>query len=269
MMVGVAPVAIEVVHALQRVPTDACGALIRNRADGGMAGALLVERGRVCWAMSHRYRRYLTDILAEEQSSVSLAQLNELFALCRRDQLPLGETLVSRGLVSLPVLHRALLRHTCEAFDCLIREDASPWAWVQHAGYGYHPMLTFSPVEVITGVRAVANPELAARALARLHDVVKAEQRGFAVERARGAKVPLAQLGCDGMDLELLTDLAAQADETMAIATAVDIDLALAELSGFACASWVEDNVVYVLLCDGDLAFNRLLAQVATMAIKP
>ncbi|HEY0191639.1 MAG TPA: hypothetical protein VGC42_11005, partial [Kofleriaceae bacterium] len=61
------PLAGEVLTALARVPADACGALVRKRADGTMAGALLAERGRVCWAMSQRYRLHLTDILAEEQ----------------------------------------------------------------------------------------------------------------------------------------------------------------------------------------------------------
>jgi len=259
------PSSAEVFHVLERVPADASGALVRERPDGTMAGALLVEHGRVCWAMSQRYPRRLTDILAAEQSSLSTEQLDEVFALCRREHRPLGETLIERGMVSLPVLHRALLRHTCEALDCLVRDDASPWSWVAHSGYGYHPMLTFSPAEVLAGVRAIANPALAARALDRLHDVVRADQRGFAFERAPGAKLPLAQLGCEDTDLATLAELAAQADEVMAVAEFAEIDAAITELGGTACASWTEDNVLFVVLCEGDLAFNRLLAQVAAM----
>ena len=187
--------------------------------------------------------------------------------MCRRDRVPLGETLVARGLVSLPVLHRSLLRHTCEALDCLVREEASPWAWVEHSGYGYHPMLTFSPAEVVTGVRAIASPTLAGRAVARLGEVVRAGQRGFAVERTRGAKLPLAQTGCEGVELAVLADLAVQADEVTAVAATVEIDVALAQIGELACASWVERDVLFVLLCDGELAFNRLLAQVAAMTI--
>jgi hypothetical protein len=265
-MIG-APAAIEVLHALERVPSDACGALVRNHADGTMAGALLVERGRVCWAMSKHYPLRLTDILIAEQDSLTHAQLDEVFAMCHRDHMPLGETLVARGLVSLPVLHRSLLRHTCEALDCLVREEALPWAWVEHSGYGYHPMLTFSPAEVLTGVRAIANPMLAGRALVRLGEVVRAGQRGFAVERTRGAKVPLAQIGCEGVELAALADLAVQADEVMAVAATVEIAVALAQIGELACASWVERDVLFVLLCDGELAFNRLLAQVAAMTI--
>jgi hypothetical protein len=181
--------------------------------------------------------------------------------------MPLGETLVSRGLVALPVLHRALLRHTCEALEYLVRADASPWAWIAHAGYGYHPMLTFSPAEVLTGVRAIANPALAAGALARLREVVRPDQRGFAIERARGGKIPLAQVGCEGIDLIALGDLAVQADEVMAVAETIDVQVSISQLGELACASWVERGILFVVLCDGELAFNRLVAQVAAMTI--
>jgi hypothetical protein len=263
------PIAGEVLHALDRVPSNACGALVRKRSDGAIAGALLVERGRVCWAMSQRYPLHLTDVLVEEQDSLTHDQLNELFAMCRRDKMPLGETLVARGLVSLPVLHRALLRHTCEALDCLIRDEASPWSWVEHAGYGYHPMLTFSPAEVVTGVRALANPTLAERARARLVELVRPGQRGFAIERTRGVRIPLAQVGCEAIELQTLADLAIQADEVMAVAATVGIEIALAELGELACASWIEHGVLFVLLCEGELAFNRLLAQVAAISSSP
>ena len=261
--------AAEVFDALGRVPAAASGALVRAHDDGSMAGALLVEHGRVCWAMSKRYPLRLTDILVAEQDSLGRAELDALVAQCHRDHMPFGETLVSRGLISLPVLHRALLRHTCEALDYLVRDDALPWAWVAHAGYGYSPFLTFSPAEVITGVRAIANPALAASARARLVAVVRPGQLGFAMERVPGAKLPLAQVGCEGVDLTVLADLAAQADDVMTVAATASVEVALTEADGFACASWIEDNVLFVLLCDGELAFNRLLAQVAVMTIQP
>lgn len=263
------PAVIEVLHVLERVPADASGALVRERADGTMAGALLVEAGRVCWAMSQHYRLRLTDLLLAEQSTLSAEQLEEVVAMCHREQMPLGETLIARGLVSLPVLHRALLRHTCEALDCLVRDDDLPWAWLEHSGYGYNPMLTFSAPEILAGVRAIANPALAARALERLHDVVRADQCGFAIERAAGIKLPLAQVGCDGVDLAELCALARLADDIMSVASTVELHAAISELDGLGYASWIEDNVLFVLLCDGELAFNRLVAQLAAMTTHP
>jgi hypothetical protein len=219
--------------------------------------------------MSEHYPRRLTEIIADEQDTLTSDQLDELFAMCRRDRMPLGETLVNRGLISLDVLHRALLRHTCEALDCLVREEASPWAWVPHNGYGYHPMLTFSPAEVLTGVRAIANPALAARALARLREVVRPDQRGFAIERLRGIKIPLAQLRCERVDMAQLGDLATHADEVMAVAETIGVEIALAQLGELACATWAEQDVLFVVLCDGELAFNRLVAQAAAMTLHP
>ncbi|HET9621842.1 MAG TPA: hypothetical protein VFP84_10765 [Kofleriaceae bacterium] len=258
--------AVQVMHVLERVPSAASGALVRARPDGSLAGALLVERGRVCWAMSQRSRR-LTDILVAEQDSLSRAELAAVVAMCTRDRRPFGETLIERGLISLPVLHRALLRHTCEALDCLVRDDAESWAWRAHSGYGYHPMLTFSPAELLAGVRALAHPMLAAQARDRLREVVRPGQLGFAMERAAGARLPLAQIGCECVDLAALGDLAAQAADMMAVASVAGVAVALAELdAGGACASWNEGNVSFVVLCDGDLAFNRLLAQMAMVS---
>jgi hypothetical protein len=162
----------EVMHVLAQVP-PASGALIRERTDGSMAGALLIDHGRVCWAMSQRYSRRLPDLLVAEQHSLSRAALAAVIGQCAREHKPFAETLLATGLVSLSVLYRALLRHTCEALDCLVRDDASPWAWIAHANYGYHPMLTFSPAEVIAGVRAIDNPELAARAQRAIGAVVR------------------------------------------------------------------------------------------------
>ena len=54
----------------------------------------------------------------------------------------------------------------------------------------------------------------------------------------------------------------------MAVAATVDLDAAIMELDGLACASWIEDGVLFVVLCDGELAFNRLLAQVAAMTTR-
>lgn len=256
-------------HVLEAVPSHACGALVRRRPDGTVTGALLIEHGRVCWAMSQGYPRRLTDLLVEENCGLSSDELNAMFALCRRDQLPLGETLVNRGMVPLAVFHRALLRHTCEALDSLLREEPLPWTWIPHSGYGYHPQLTFSPAELLAGLGALANPALAARALTRLRELVRADQRGFAVEPVGGARIPLAQVRCDGLEVTAIADLALQASEVMAVAATAGVEFALAELGELACASWIERDLLFVLLCDGELAFNRLLAQVAAMAMQP
>lgn len=239
---------IEVLHVLRQVPCDASGALVRECSDGTMAGALLVEHGRVCWAISQRYQVRLTDILIAEQSTLSAERLDEVVALCQRERMPLGETLLSRGLVSLPVLHRALLRHTCEALDCLIRDDASPWSWVEHTGYGYHPLLTFSAAEVLAGsARSATHPSPHGR------------WPGCATWSAATSS---------GSRSSARPAPSCRWRSSAASAATVDLGAAIMELDGLACASWIEDGVLFVVLCDGELAFNRLLAQVAAMTTR-
>src|SRR4051812_14023517 len=69
-------IAAELLHVFERVRSDASGVLVREQPDGSVAGALLVEHGRVCWAMSRRYPRRLTDLLIDESSSLSSAELD-------------------------------------------------------------------------------------------------------------------------------------------------------------------------------------------------
>lgn len=258
--------ALEAYQVLRRVPPEACGALVRKRGDGSMAGAVLAERGRVCWVVSASAPQRLAEHIATESGSLTREQVSELAALCRRDGTPLGETLLTRGLVSVPVLHRALLNHSCESFGHLLRDDALPWAWIDHSSHGYNPLLTFSPVEVIAGVQALEVPDRAGRAAARLRAVALPGQGGLAIERGRG-RLPLAQQGCSALDLTALGDLARHADEIAALSAAVEVRVAVSELDGGAAASWVEDDLLFVLLCNGELAFNRLLSHVASLTI--
>jgi hypothetical protein len=240
------------------------GALMRKPSDGTMVGAMLVERGRVCWAVCNDCPNRLTDLLVAESEVLTNDQVNDLVVECRRDQVPLGETLLSRGLISQAVLYRALLRHTCESLDHLLREELAPWTWVDHASAGYAPWLTFSPIEILVGLQTLLSPRAASRAADALGLVVVPGLRGFAIERTHGMRAPIAQLGCDALELSALRDLAGHADEIMAVAGTAELKLAVVEFRELALASWTQDHIRYVLLRDGELAFNQLLAHIVT-----
>jgi hypothetical protein len=261
------PVTPEAYRAFKLIPPDGVGALVRKRADGAMLGAMLVERGRVCWAMCNDCPNRLSDLLVSESKALTNEQINALVVECRRDHVPLGETLLSRGLISQPVLHRVLLRHTCESLDHLLREEIAPWTWVDHAHAGYNPLLTFSPIEILVGLQTLISPAAASHARDVLEVVVGPGVRGFAIERTHGSRAPLAQIGCDVIDLPTLGELSGHADEIMAVATTSDLILTVVELGQLAFASWAEDNIRYVLLRDGELAFNQLLAHVVATTI--
>lgn len=261
------PVTPEAYRAFKMIPPDGIGALVRKRADGTMIGAMLVERGRICWAVCNDCPNRLTDLLVAESESLTNDQVNALVVECRRDHVPLGETLLTRGLISQPVLHRALLLHTCESLDHLLREEIVPWTWVDHAHAGYDPLLTFSPIEILVGLQTVISPSAAARAKDVLEVVVGAGLCGFAIERTHGIRAPIAQIGCDLLDLTTLGDLSVHADEIMSVGATADLKLAVVEFGELAFASWAEDNLRYVLLRDGELAFNQLLAHVVATTI--
>lgn len=261
------PVTVEAYRAFKMVPSDGIGALVRKRANGSLIGAMLVQRGRVCWAVCNDCPNRLTDLLVAESESLTSDQVNALVVECRRDHVPLGETLLSRGLISQPVLHRALLRHTCESLDHLLREEVVPWTWVDHAQSGYDPLLTFSPIEILVGLQTLVNPRAAVHAKDVLDVVVGAGLRGFAIERTHGIRAPIAQIGCDMLDLPTLSDLSVHADEIMSVGATANLKVAVVEFGEFAFASWAEDNLRYVLLRDGELAFNQMLAHVITTSI--
>ncbi|MEZ4401357.1 MAG: hypothetical protein R3B06_15135 [Kofleriaceae bacterium] len=259
------PAANQVFHALRRVAADASGALVRRGAGGQLAGALLIDRGRVCSAITKGQGQHLSDALVAESGALTPAQMTELVAECQREHLPLGETLVARGLVTLPDLRRALFTHTCQALEVAIQADASPWTWVAHRQQGYDPVASFAPIEVLAGVHALSKPALAGAAETTLARVATSDQRGFAIRR--GAKFPLAQLRCEDLSLEALTDIVVQAEEVTALSATLAIEVTVTDLGGVACATWTRDEVLYVLLSDGELAFNRLLAQMAATSI--
>lgn len=251
-------------RALERAEAGGSGALVRRRADGSIAGAILAESGRVCWAVCNDCPRRLSDILVEESPGLTLAQVSELVAECRRDHKPLGETLLTRGLVSHEVLRRSLLHHTCVSLDHLMRADADSWAWTAHSKQSYSPMLTFSSVEVLVGMSRLAEPARTAQALAVLESVRAPNESALALLRVGSGRVPIAQIGCEHLELARLVAMARQVDELLAVASIADLRVAVLELEDLAFAAWGNESIRYVLFCQGALAFNRLLSHVVS-----
>ena len=112
----------------------------------------LFDRGRLCWATCERHAGRLTEILARS-TQLSAADLEALVQECRRDNLRLGEELVSRKLVSPGTLRAALLRHiasaTVGALRCLWEDGATWQPFVENRVGGYDPTFTFTTTEVL------------------------------------------------------------------------------------------------------------------------
>ncbi|HEY0840141.1 MAG TPA: hypothetical protein VGD74_08145, partial [Vulgatibacter sp.] len=100
---------------VEAVGTEASGALIF-----GDAGMVLVERGRVCWAVAADRQERLGTILREHcHASVSQEVLDATFRRCQQEGRPLGESLLEQGLITSEALREALLRQSIEGIHSL------------------------------------------------------------------------------------------------------------------------------------------------------
>lgn len=254
-------------RVLERAESGGSGALVLRRGDGSAVGAVLVENGRVCWAVCNDCSRRLSNILVEQAPNLTTSLLAELVAECRRDQVPLGETLLARGLISQEVLRCALLLHTCLSLDHLMRAESASWSWTPHSKQSYSPMLTFSAVEVLVGMSHASDPAASELALSVLREATAPGFVALTLRRVPGGRIPIAQLGAENLELARLLALAQQADEMLAIASIADLQVAVLELEDLSFVVWGQGDVRHVLLCHGGLAFNRLLSHVAATTI--
>ncbi|MEZ4360058.1 MAG: hypothetical protein R3B48_07755 [Kofleriaceae bacterium] len=254
-------------RVLERAEEMGSGALMLKGPNNSSIGAILIERGRLCWAVCNACPRRLSDILVEESSSLTNAQVTEVVRECRQTGVPLGETLLSRGMVSQEALHRALLHHTSVALDHLIRADGEGWTWVAHTRQGYSPILTFSATEVLVEMTRLFEPEQSAQAAAVLQPISPPWLSSLALRRVAGGRTPIAQVRCEHVELASLSRISRQADEILSVASIAALRIAILEMSDLSFAAWGEDANQYVLLCKGKLAFNRLLAHISSLNI--
>jgi hypothetical protein len=207
----------------------------------------------------------MTDLLCGSAGKVSREVLEDAVRQCRQNGRPLGEFLVGSGVVSKAALRHALLRHTCEAIRDLVSEK-DRWDWVDHrdAG-GYSATLTFSPADVFAGVHALQCPDAVAAVNERLAAVVLRGQCGFAVALDDDGRMPVAHVNCDELTVDRIADIASQACELMALGSVVKGQGIVAVLDTFACAIWRDPSFLHVIIDGEDLAFSRLVAQLANV----
>lgn len=127
-------------------------------------GVVLVEHGRLCWAVAHGGRR-LTDVLVEEHA-LDRALVHDVYRRCQGDGTPLGQALVSAGLVAEAALRAALLQQSAEAL-VLLASTPEPPRWMPHRTGSYAPQYTFTASEVAASATAIATgADASARAAA-------------------------------------------------------------------------------------------------------
>ncbi len=121
-------------------------------------GAVFVEGGRICWAAASGLSRRLTQLLVFS-SGVDEVTMEGHFRACSQRGVPLGEHLVSAGIISADDFRHALLIHTAESLNRLCEEGARA-IWVPRDGAGYSPRFTFTSAELLARSRGLLHPML-------------------------------------------------------------------------------------------------------------
>jgi hypothetical protein len=162
-------------------------------------GAVLVERGRVCWVAAHGLQRRLRDLL-RSSARADEAVLDRTYERCRAEGLLLGETLVAQGILQSAELESALRRHSAECLAHLC-QTPQPLSWASHLGRGYAPQFTFRALELLLDTVGLYYPELQVDAHRRLAPYGAPGRKGvaFVLDADLDAPLPLAEVGCDSV----------------------------------------------------------------------
>jgi len=156
-----------VLTLIDRVEQDqaATGAFICE-ASGSRLATVLLEEGRICWAVASGMRRRLTDLLLESSDpSLRREHLEKIYKECKGRNVPLGEELVRRGVVPAHGLRDALAEHTSEALIRIGKKTDVSFDWVAHRAPGYSPTYTFETLDIALRVAKKAFPEQVDRGL--------------------------------------------------------------------------------------------------------
>lgn len=237
---------------LDRLSERATGALVFGDSQQHQ-GTVLLERGRLCWAMARRMGKRLTDLLARQSDPpVSEAVLEEVYQRCRRERAPLGEELVRSGHVTSEGLHRALRQHTAEALAVLAETPGLPMHWIDRSAQTYNPRFTFSPAELLVELGALTQRSLSVKAQEELAAALVGGGQGVAFLRATGAPQPFACFGLEDLTVEGVLGLGrwalGSADVAGALSERRDVVCALDE-AGAGLLTWSTDGVLYAAVC--------------------
>jgi hypothetical protein len=186
--------AVRILEEVESFGTPATG-----RLSFGEHGDVFVQAQSVCWAVARGAPRRLTDRLRRlKNPPLTRAQLEAVFQKCARESVPVGEALVSAGLVSEAALRYVLLQHVAESIVRLAEVGAVHTDFVAHAPAPYDSRFAFTTTEILAGVGAHLDSLSAATARALLSRRPFYERDAFAFLRPPGDGHPLvlAVSGC-------------------------------------------------------------------------
>lgn len=222
----------------------------------GNQGVVLVERGRICWAVASDMKRRLVDLLRQQaQPALSKESLESVFNDCRLRSKPLGETLVQSGLVSERGLWRALRQHNAEAVARIATTlAASNGTFQHHKHHRYDARFTYSTSELLVTLGALSDHSRASVAQSELEHCVPEGGRGAAFARDPDGTgvIPIGELGAADVTCSAFMDLGAWATSTLDVAASVTSDVRAVTGTtpdGESIVAWSESGVIYLVLC--------------------
>ncbi|HJL14807.1 MAG TPA: hypothetical protein RMH99_04075 [Sandaracinaceae bacterium LLY-WYZ-13_1] len=251
---------------MEELPEDSVGAFVFTKGSV-REGALLVEHGRVCWAAAARMTHRLTDLLVDRSDGrLSRRRLQEVFVRCRQGGRPLGEALVSEGLVSSERLRDALVTHTTESLFTLGDLDELGAQWVPRASASYDARFTFTSTELAVAMAERLCAPVARRAREALVRILPEGALGAAFDRDTGASIalPVAVVRGEALGVRGLEQLARWAAHTMDLSGAFTRPRSVMARGddGVTWLAWRTDDLLFVALCeraaDAAMALGRL-----------
>lgn len=192
---------------IDRLPDGATGALVFTSKDAPQ-GTVLVEDNRVCWAAASNMEQRLTDILRHQsEPPLPMDTFEAIYEECYRDRIPLGETLVQRGLVTREGFWRSLLRHTAEAICVLASADVIAPVWASNRKRRYDAEYTFSTAQILCSAGSLRFEEEAEDARRTLEEITPSESVGVAYRADEESVLALAHVTAEAWESGDIVDL--------------------------------------------------------------
>lgn len=187
--------ALDVCSFVDRLDRAVVGELVIEHG-GRVRGAVFIEGGRVCWVAAHGLAARLTQLLMSS-SGVDAATMEGLYRRCKAEGSPLGEALVSYGIVEPEALRSALLQHTTESLLALVGETDAVGAFRRRSAGGYCPRFTFATSELLARVTAERNRDAAAAVHEELaaFTAEREDEWGAAFVRVGAVPLPVVLVG--------------------------------------------------------------------------
>ncbi len=227
-------------------------------------GAVLIEKGEVCWATTRRTRNRLAGLLLERSNlPLEREDIEAAYVRCRESGKPLLDVLGSVCELEEEDLRQVLRQHTVEALREL-SNDATNSKFLPHLGAGFGATYSFEYSELYVQMCSTADQATQVR----VGELLKGLLSGNSFALAYRSDLDEAPLGISGKSWLRLTDLA---ELSSWVRTVVEVSqLLVSSANSVVLSSPSRDSVVIgaigdsivVVFCEGDESLAYAMAMI-------